>query len=122
MEYFPQFCRRDVSLAKGSQKLGITNFPGWIAHRTPEGTFVKFSARIRAPFSPEHGLPRELYTCDLMTEMESLGPARSAGTVRGDEHVEYWGLIPDLPKPDSEAVFTEKFRPVIENWLSSTRA
>jgi hypothetical protein len=119
---FKSFVGVDVSLAKGSQKIGITNFPGWIAHWTPEGTFVKFFRTHPGAVHPDMGCRAEIYTCDWMTEMESLGLLEALEPGAAMEHVEYWGLFQNLPRPDSEAVFTEKFRPVIENWLSSTRA
>ena len=35
--------------------------------------------------------------------------------------VEYWGLFKGLPKPDKDAVFTGKFRPVIDAWLKKIK-
>ncbi|MBN1404125.1 MAG: hypothetical protein JW942_06645 [Opitutales bacterium] len=112
----------DVSKADRSQKIGITFFPGWSAYWTPQGTFVKYYQVVPGAKYPDLGSCFEAYTCDWMIELESLAPLAKLAPQGGfAEHVEYWGLIKGLPKPDSDAVFHDKFRPVIENWLSCTR-
>jgi hypothetical protein len=111
----------DVSKASGSQKVGLTNFPGWVACWTPEGTFVKFYKTAPTSIYPDMGCRFEAYTCDWMIEMESLAPLTELATGGSAEHVEYWGLIKGLQKPDTDKIFTEKFRPVIEHWLEHTR-
>jgi len=113
----------DTQHAKCSQKIGLSQFPGWAAYWTPAGTFVKYFQVIPGLAYPDLGSCFEAYTCDWMIEVESLGPTATLAPQGGFvDHVEYWGLIKGLPKPDTDKVFNEKFRPVIENWLSHTRA
>ncbi len=122
-DFHRDFLGIDTQYAKGSQKVGLTLFPGWAAYWTPVGTFVKYYKVIPGATYPDLGSCFEAYTCDWMIEVESLGPLTKLAPQGGYvEHVEYWGLIKGLPKPDSDKIFTEKFRPVIENWLSCTRA
>ena len=122
-QFHSGFLGVDVSKAKGSQKVGFTNFPGWLAHWTEDGTFVKFYKTLPHAVYPDMGCRFEIYTCDWMTELESLSPLVELAPMGGSiEHVEYWGLIKGLQKPDSDKVFAEKFRPVIENWLACTPA
>ena len=113
----------DVTKASGSQKVGLTNFLGWVAYWTPEGTFVKFYKTWPGAIYPDMGSRFETYTCDWMIELESLGPVVELAPQGGSvEHVEYWGFIKGLLKPDTDKIFTDKFRPVIENWLAHTPA
>jgi len=113
----------DVAKASGSQKVGLTSFPGWAAYWTPFGTFVKYYKLFAPAVYPDLGSRFEGYTCDVMIELESLGPIVEVPASGGHvEHVEYWGLIKGLQRPDTDKVFAEKFRPVIEHWLEHTRA
>jgi hypothetical protein len=120
-QFHASFLGADVTKAKEGQKIGFTNFPGWMAYWTEEGTFVKYYKTFPKAVYPDLGCMFETYTCDWMIELESLGPMtellQQGGFV---EHVEYWGLIKGLRKPDSEKAFVEKFRPVIQNWLEHT--
>lgn len=112
----------DMSKAKDGQKMGLTNFPGWMAYWTEEGTFVKYYRVFTNSVYPDLGCKCEAYTCNWMIELESLGPMTELLPQGGFvEHVEYWGLIKGLRKPDTEKTFVEKFRPVIQNWLEHTR-
>ena len=122
-KFHSNFLGIDVSKAAGSQKVGLTNFPGWVAFWCEDGTFVKYYKTFPSAIYPDLGSRFEAYTCDLMIELESLGPTVELSPQGGSvEHVEYWGLIKGLQKPDSDKVFTDKFRPVIEHWLEHTPA
>jgi hypothetical protein len=110
----------DVSKASGSQKVGLTSFPGWAACWTPDGTFVKYYKIFAPAIYPDLGSRFEAYTCDVMIEFESLSPLVEVPAGGHIEHVEYWGLVSGLQKPDTDKVFTGKFRPVIEHWLEHT--
>jgi hypothetical protein len=120
-QFRPSYLGADVTKAKDQQKVGFTNFPGWMAYWTKDGTFVKYYKTFPAAIYPDLGCRFETYTCPWMIELESLGPlaelAPNGGFV---EHVEYWGLIKGLRKPDTEKAYLEKFRPVIQNWLDHT--
>jgi hypothetical protein len=56
-----------------------------------------------------------------MNELESLGPLEKLEPGATTTLVEYWGLFGGLPKPDKDAVFTGKFRPVIDAWLKKIK-
>lgn len=113
-----------IRVDKGTapQKLGLTNFPGWAANWQKGGTFVKYWEVKTGVNYPDFSCSFETYVCDFMNELESLGPLTKVEPGASVKLVEYWGLIADLPKPDKDSIFTEKFRPVIEAWLHKVAA
>lgn len=100
------------------QKLGISNYPGWLAYWQEGGTFVKYSPLSQGAAYPDFGSVMELFCNDWMLEMETLSPLSTLEPGGSITHVEYWSLFAGLPRPDTDAAFTDKLRPVIENWLS----
>lgn len=112
----------ETSLAETSQKIGIGNYPGWAAYWQEGGTFVKYAQVNPKAVYPDNGATFELYCCEWMVELETLSPLTEVMPGETASHVEYWGVFADLQKPDSEAVYTEKFRPVVEHWLAHTPA
>jgi hypothetical protein len=111
----------DATLAREKQKLGITNFPGWVANWQPSGTFVKHWKLTPGATYPDFGSTFETFACDFMTELESLGPLVKLAPGQAATHVEHWGLFKDLPKPDTDAVFAKQFRPTIEKWVKTLK-
>jgi len=99
------------------QKLGLTNFPGWAANWQVGGTFVKYFAIQPGAAYPDLGCAFETYVCEFMNELETLGPLDKLAPGASATLVEYWGIFAGLPKPDTDAVFTKKFRPVIDRWI-----
>lgn len=110
----------DSPKATVSQKLGLTNYRGWSAYWQEAGTFVKFSQVKPGVTYPDMGCCFETYNCDWMVEMETLGPEVEIPLGGSAEHVEYWGVLKGLQRPDTDEVYASKFRPVIEHWLEHT--
>jgi len=111
----------DVARATKNHKLGFTSFPGWTANWQAGGTFAKFIQPVPGATYPDMGCVFETYVCDFMNELETLGPLVRLAPGKTVEHVEYWGLFAGLPKPDTEAVFAKKFRPVMEKWVKELK-
>ncbi|HVU39340.1 MAG TPA: hypothetical protein VHC95_13480 [Opitutales bacterium] len=111
-----------VDRGTAPQKLGLSSFPGWTANWQKSGTFVKYWEVKRGAAYPDFGSSFETYVCDFMNELESLGPLTQVEPGASVTLVEYWGLIADLPKPDKDGVFADKFRPVIDAWLHKVAA
>lgn len=117
-EFHQDFIGIETTESHVPQKLGLTNYPGWAAYWQEGGTFVK-SAKIEAGATyPDMGCVYETFCNDFMIELETLGALKSLAEGESSEHVEYWGVLKDLPKPSSDAVYTETFKPAIEAWRS----
>lgn len=108
----------DVDRAPGSQKLGLTNYPGWSAYWNEGATFVKFSPMISGATYPDMGCAFETFTNGKMLELETLGrfgplaPGRSVG------HVEYWTAIDGLRRPDTDVAFA-KLAAAVNAWIAT---
>lgn len=107
----------DVSKAAESQKVGLADYPGWMACWTPEGTFVKYSPTCPGSRYTDDGAMAEIYHCDWMVELETLSPLTMLEPQESLEHVEYWTVVPDLPKPDTDAGY-QQLKTVVEGWLA----
>ncbi|GHB95570.1 hypothetical protein [Cerasicoccus arenae] len=115
-EFHQDFIGIDTTKTAVAQKLGLTNYPGWAAYWQPAGTFVKAAhVELRKTY-PDFGCVYETFCNDFMIELETLGPLTTVPAGGAIEHVEYWGVFAGLPKPDSDKVFNEEFRPIIEGW------
>lgn len=99
-------------------KIGTYNEDGWAAHINHNNLFVK-----RFPFDPGalypdfSGSSYETYTCDYMTEMESLSPLKVVKPGETVEHREIWELYPgiDLDLDDvCEELIDTAILPLIE--------
>ena len=118
-DYHRDYLGIDATQAVAKQKLGITNFPGWVANWQPGGTFVKQWALTPGATYPDFGSVFETFACDFMTELESLGPLVKLAPGQATTHVEHWGLFAGLPKPNTDKIFAKEFRPVIEKWVKT---
>jgi hypothetical protein len=108
-----------VARARTKQKLGVTSLPGWVASWQPGGTFVKHWRIAPGARYPDFGSALETFACDFMNELETLGPLVPLAPGQATTLVEHWGLFAGLPKPDTDEIFAQKFRPVIERWLKT---
>jgi hypothetical protein len=112
----------DTVANKVPQKLGISHYPGWAAYWQEAGTFVKFNPVQPLKTYPDLGSAYETFACDWMLEMESLSPLETLQPGGVLTHVEYWGFLENLRKPETEALYTENFRPIVLHWLEHTPA
>ncbi|WP_309383445.1 hypothetical protein [Cerasicoccus frondis] len=115
-QFHPDFIGIDTTKSAVPQKLGLTNYPGWAAYWQEAGTFVKATMVDPKKTYPDFGCVYETFCNDFMIELETLGPLVTIQPGATVEHVEYWGVFAGLPKPDTDQVYTEEFRPVIEGW------
>ncbi len=111
----------DVPKAKQAQKFGITNYPGWAAYWLRGTTFVKHAPVIAGATYPDFGCAFETFTNGEMIEFETLSPLVKLPPGRSVTHVEYWGVLDGLPKPDRDAAFTKALAPAVKAWLKKIR-
>jgi len=109
----------DTTKANGSQKLGLSNYPGWAAYWQEAGTFAVYAEVKEGGRYPDFGSCFEVFSCDIMAELETLGELKTLEPGESTEHVEYWGVFEDLPKPDNDEAFNESLKPAVENWIKT---
>jgi hypothetical protein len=107
----------NVARAKAAQKLGITNYPGWSAYWIEGTTFVKYAKVVPGARYPDLGCCFETFTNGAMIEFETLGPLAKLAPGETATHVEYWGVLDGLPKPDTDAAFANQLVPTVTAWL-----
>lgn len=106
----------NVPKAKQAQKLGITNYPGWSAYWIEGVTFVKSAPIIAGATYPDLGCCWETFTNGEMIEFETLGPLGKLAPGKSTTHVEFWGVLEGLPKPDTDAAFAKSLAPAVKRW------
>lgn len=116
-DFHSGFIGVDSPKATVPQKLGISNYPGWSAYWQPGGTFVKAAVLDPELAYPDDGSAFELFSCDFMTELETLSPLSLLEP--GDElhHTEYWALFEGFNRPDTDEVYAKELKPAVESWL-----
>lgn len=98
------------------QKIGLSDYAGWIAYWQPGGTFVKAASVVPGGDYPDFGSSAEIFSNEAIIELETLAPFSDVQPGEAREHVEYWGVLKDLPKPQDEAAFNGAYRKAIEAW------
>ena len=84
-------------------KFGISNTNGWAAYFNNDDMFVKKFSPLENMVYPDYSASMyETYTCDFMTEMESLSPLILLGPKEKIEHNEQWELFSDVKPPKNE--------------------
>ncbi len=111
----------EVARAKHAQKLGITNYPGWSAYWVKGTTLVKFSPVMAGASYPDLGSCFEVFTNGAMIELETLGPLVKLAPGRTSTHVEFWGVLDGLPKPDTDAAFAKSLAPAVKAWQAKLK-
>ena len=106
----------DVARAPSAQKLGLTHYPGWSAYWRAGTTFVKYAAPIAGARYPDLGCCFEVFTNGAVIELETLGPLAPLAPGQTSRHVEYWGVLDGLPKPDTDARFAQSLAPAVRAW------
>ncbi len=116
-ELHRDFIGVNSAAAVDSQKLGISDYSGWIAYWQEAGTFVKFAPPEEDEIYPDLNSAAEVYACGFMTELETLGPQVNLEPGESVAHVEFWGVFTGLAKPDSDEVYNASFKPVLDAWV-----
>jgi hypothetical protein len=111
----------DVPKAAVAQKLGITNYPGWSAYWLDGTTFVKHARVIAGATYPDFGCAFETFTNGQMIEFETLSPLAKLAPGESVTHVEHWGVLDGLPKPDTDAAFATALAPAVKAWLAKLK-
>jgi hypothetical protein len=85
------------------QKIGMLAQDGWLAYWRAGELFIKtFDVQPAARY-PDLGCNVEVFTNELMLELETLGPVTTLEPGAAVEHAEGWRLIRDAPYPATEA-------------------
>ena len=82
-------------------KIGIDNPAGWAAIFNKGCVFIKRYAVEPEVEYPDFGVTFETYTCDFMTECETLSPMMRLAPGAMGVHVEEWELHPES-RPDAK--------------------
>lgn len=91
------------SAAKKPFKFGISNTNGWATYFINNDMFIKRFSPMEQMLYPDYSASMyETYTCDFMTEMESLSPLTVLGPKERLEHNEVWELIKSVQPPKDE--------------------
>ena len=108
-----------VPRAKAAQKLGITNYPGWSAYWLGGVAFVKAAAVVAGGRYPDLGCCWETFTNGAMIEFETLGELKALAPGASATHVEHWGVLDGLRKPDTDVAFSKSLVPAVKKWLKT---
>jgi hypothetical protein len=114
-----RFIGVDVARAKGAQKLGLTDFPGWSAYWNGGAVFVKFARAVDGAQHPDRGCRFETYTNGKMIELETLGALVNLAPGKSVAHTEYWTVLEGLPRPDTDKAFAKILEPAVRAWLTT---
>lgn len=94
---------RQDPLVKVPQKIGARVPSGWAAYARRGHLFIKkFAYRPDADY-PDFGSTVEVFTNDLLLEVETLGPLQVVSPGKTVEHVEDWYLFRDVPTPHNDS-------------------
>jgi hypothetical protein len=109
----------DPTRAVSAQKLGISNFPGWVAYWRAGAAFVKYTRQVRGATYPDLGSRLEIFTNGKNIELETLGALKKLEPGRRTIHVEYWTVLSGIPKPSTPAAFSRFLVPRVIRWVNS---
>lgn len=106
--------QQDVN-AKNPFKIGMPNEDGWAAYANNGNLFVKKYEHVLNALYPDFSASSfETYTCDYMTEMESLSPLQTIEPGDFIEHTEVWSLYGNVTAPSSEDEIDKIVLPLIK--------
>ncbi|MFC5406925.1 hypothetical protein [Cohnella soli] len=88
-------------------KFGSNNEAGWAAYSNHGDTFIKMFNPVKDGTYPDFGVSFELYTNNLILELETLGELREVESGATVEHVESWKIVKglDIRQTDLEQAF-----------------
>lgn len=96
-------------IKKNAAKIGVNCEDAWIGYQNNGIVFIKkFEHFVDAEY-PDNGCSVECYTCQSMTEIETLGPLYTLGYQEEISHTEIWSALKlkkeILDEKDAELVF-----------------
>ena len=86
----------------GPQKIGVSVPAGWAAFARNNHLFLKQFFYSPSSIYPDMGSSVEVFTNDVMTELETLGPITRIAPGKQVEHVETWDLVSGVEQPTTE--------------------
>jgi hypothetical protein len=111
----------DVAKTRAAQKFGITNYPGWSAYWLQGTTFVKYAPVQPGATYPDFGCAFETFTNGGMIEFETLSPIAKLAPGESVTHVEHWGVLDGLAKPNTDTAFATSLVPAVKAWLAKLK-
>ena len=103
------------------QKIGMSSLEGWAAYARRGHLFVKFFEPLSGAPYPDLNSSVELFTNEMMLEVETLGPLVKLPAGTAVTHTETWVLLRDIPQPQCEADVIAGLLPKIEQLKSELR-
>jgi hypothetical protein len=85
------------------QKIGVMSLEGWVAYARRGHLFVKSFEPIPGDNYPDLNSTVEMFTNEMMLEIETLGPMVRLEPGTAVTHSETWDLFGDVPLPRTEA-------------------
>lgn len=105
--------RQDPSRAQRF-KVGLNAAAGWAAYLLGGELFLKRFPYVSGACYPDGGCSCELFTNDLILEVESLGPLTALAPGCCVEHVEHWHLFEGIHTDGTEASLDSVLAPCLE--------
>jgi len=105
--------RQDPSRARRF-KVGLNAEAGWAAYLLDGDCFLKRFPYVASGCYPDAGCSCELFTNDLILEVESLGPLTQLAPGCCLEHVEHWHLFEGIHPDGTEASLDSVLSPCLE--------
>ena len=96
-------------------KFGSDNEAGWAAYSNHGDTFIKRYTSVPGGTYPDFGVSFELYTNNLMLELETLGELQEVESGDTLTHVETWRVVKGLDlKQGTEQEAVAKLQPYVK--------
>jgi hypothetical protein len=115
----PSFLGLEVAKVPGPQKVGFTDWPGWLGYWNDGASFVKYVRTEAKAAYPDLGCKMEVFSNGGMVELETLGALRSFAPGETAEHVEYWTILEGLPAPVDEDSVDRSWQKPVQEWIAS---
>lgn len=97
-----------------AQKMGIFNSEGWAAYANHNALFVKQTPLQFDGIYPDLGVNFELFTNEMILEVESLGPLEMIPPKGTIDHLEYWTLYDNVSQPNNDEDVEKLILPLLK--------
>lgn len=96
-----------------SQKIGASDANGWLGYARDNHLFLKLIDSDPRGTYPDMGSMVEMYTCDFMLELETLGQLVTLEPGQTATHIENWFLFDGVPLPQTDADVDAHILPLV---------
>ena len=96
------------------QKIGVFNSEGWAAYANHNALFVKQTPLQFDGIYPDLGVNFELFTNEMILEVESLGPLEMIPPKGTIDHFEYWTLHDNVSQPQNDEDVEKLILPLLK--------